>query len=73
MSSSSAGDKGRRSWQREAAHQLEAHRERQADPIPRGRRERLEDAKRRLEQELAVDTAANHAYEEFHRPAAATR
>ncbi|HEY1711458.1 MAG TPA: transposase [Solirubrobacteraceae bacterium] len=57
---------GRRSWQREASHQLDAHRERQADPIPRGRRERLEDAKRRLEQELAVDTAANQAYETFH-------
>ena len=57
---------GRRSWQREASHQLEKHRERQADPIPRGRRERLQDAKRRLEQELAVDTAANAAYETFH-------
>ena len=57
---------GRRSWQREAAHQLEAYRERQADPIPRGRLDRLEEAKRRLEQELAVDTAANHAYEQFH-------
>jgi transposase len=57
---------GRRSWQREASRQLDAHRERQADPIPRGRRERLEEAKRRLEQELAVDTAANQAYETFH-------
>jgi transposase len=57
---------GRRSWQREASHQLDAHRERQADPVPRGRRERLEDAKRRLEQELAIDTAANQAYEAFH-------
>ena len=57
---------GRRSWQREASRQLDAHRERQADPIPRGRRDRFEDAKRRLEQELAVDTAANQAYEEFH-------
>jgi transposase len=57
---------GRRSWQREAAHQLEARRERQAAPIPRGRNGRLEDAKRRLEQELAVDTLANRAYEQFH-------
>jgi transposase len=56
---------GRRSWQREAAHQLDAHRERQAAPVPRDRRERLEDAKRRLEQELAVDTAANQGYEQF--------
>ena len=57
---------GRRSWQREASHQLDAHRERQADPIARGRRQRLKDAKRRLEQELAVDAAVNLAYEEFH-------
>jgi transposase len=57
---------GRRSWQREASRQLDAHREREADAIPRGRRERLEDAKRRLEQQLAVDTAANQAYEAFH-------
>ena len=57
---------GRRSWQREAAHQLETHRERQVAPIPRGRRERLQDAKRRLEQELAVDAAATRAYEQFH-------
>jgi transposase len=57
---------GRRSWQREAAHQLEAHRERQAAPIPRGRCDRLQDARRRLEQELSVDTAANQAYEQFH-------
>ena len=57
---------GRRSWQREASRQLDAHREREADPVPRGGRERLEGAKRRLEQELAVDTAANQAYEAFH-------
>jgi hypothetical protein len=57
---------GRRSWQREASHQLEAHRKRQAAPIPRGRRERLQDAKRRLEQELAVDAEVNVAYESFH-------
>jgi transposase len=57
---------GRRSWQREAAHQLEAHRERQAAPITRGRHARLHDARRRLEQELAVDAAANRAYEQFH-------
>jgi hypothetical protein len=57
---------GRRSWQREASRQLQAHREREADPIARGRHDRLQDAKRRLEQELAVDTAVNQAYETFH-------
>jgi hypothetical protein len=58
--------KGRRSWQREAARQLDAHRERQAAPVPRGRTERLKDAKRRLEQELAVDAQPNAIYETFH-------
>jgi hypothetical protein len=58
--------KGRRSWQREAARQLDVHREREAAPIPRGRRERLEEARRRLEQELAVDTQLNAIYEDFH-------
>jgi hypothetical protein len=58
--------KGRRSWQREAARQLDAHREREAAPIPRGRRERLKEAKRRLEQELAVDMQLNAIYEDFH-------
>ena len=57
---------GRRSWQREASRQLDVQRERQADPIARGRHERLEEAKRRLEQELAVDAAVNRAYEAFH-------
>ena len=57
---------GRVSWQREASRQLQAHRERQAEPVPRGRRERLEGAKRRLEQEVAVDAAVNQAYEAFH-------
>ena len=54
--------KGRRTWQREAARQLDVHREQQAAAIPRGRTERLNEAKRRLEQELAV----NAIYEDFH-------
>jgi hypothetical protein len=58
--------KGRRTWEREAARQLDAHREREAAPIPRGRRERLEQAKRRLEQELAVDLQLSAIYEDFH-------
>lgn len=58
--------RGRRSWQRQASHQLQAHRERRAAPIARDRRQRLQDAKRRLEQELAVDSAVNLAYETFH-------
>ncbi|HSO98181.1 MAG TPA: transposase [Solirubrobacteraceae bacterium] len=58
--------KGRRSWQREAARQLDVDREQQAAPVPRGRTERLNEAKRRLEQELAVDTQVNAIYQEFH-------
>jgi transposase len=57
---------GRVSWQREASRQLAAHRERHADPVPRGRRARLQDAKRRLEQEQAIDVAVNQAYEAWH-------
>jgi transposase len=56
---------GRRSWERDAQHQLDEHREREAAPIKRGRTERLQEAKSRLEQELAVEVAANEAYEEF--------
>jgi transposase len=58
--------KGRRTWQREAARQLDAYRERQAAPIARGRTDRLTDAKRRLEQELAVDAQVTAIYEDFH-------
>jgi transposase len=58
--------KGRRTWQREAARQLDAHREQEAAPVPRGRTQRLEDAKRRLEQQLAVDAQVNAIYEDFH-------
>jgi hypothetical protein len=58
--------KGRRTWTREAARQLDAHREREAAPVARGRTERLTEAKRRLEQELAVDAQVNAIYEDFH-------
>jgi hypothetical protein len=38
---------------------------RQAAPIARGRQARLQDAQRRPEQDLAVETQANTAYEAF--------
>jgi transposase len=57
---------GRRGWQRAGAHQLDAHREREAMAIPRDRRERLKESKRRLEQQLAVDRDANAAFEACH-------
>lgn len=37
----------------------------QAEPIPRSRPERLRQSKRRLEEQLAVECAANEAYEAY--------
>jgi transposase len=45
--------KGRQAWLREAKRRLDERRAEDAKPIPRSRPERLKDAKRRLEQELA--------------------
>ena len=56
---------GRRGWLRNGRRQLEEHRERDSRPVPRSRTERLEDAKQQLEQQLAVDTATNAAYERY--------
>jgi transposase len=57
--------RGRRGWLREGRRQLEEHREREARPVVRSRADRLQDAKQRLEQHLAVETAANPAYESY--------
>jgi len=54
---------GRREWLRLARRDLEAHRERQAAPIPRDRDARLFDAARRLEQNQRIELAANDQYE----------
>ncbi len=56
---------GRDAWLREARHQLDEHRRRQAKPIPRSRAERLLEAERRLQQDLAVERYANEAYEHY--------
>jgi transposase len=56
---------GRRGWLRNARRQLDEQRERDARPVARSRSARLEDAKRRLEEQLAVEVAANAAYESF--------
>ncbi|MGO9762210.1 MAG: transposase [Solirubrobacteraceae bacterium] len=56
---------GREGWLREARHQLDEHRRRQAKPIPRSRAERLLEAERRLQQDLAVERHANEAYEHY--------
>ena len=56
---------GRRGWLRNGRRQLEEHRELECRPVPRSRTERLEDAKQRFEQQLAVETATNAAYERY--------
>ena len=56
---------GRRGWLREARHQLDEHRRRQATLVARSRAERLLEAERRLREELAVEHAANEVYESY--------
>ena len=56
---------GRRGWHRNARRQLDEQRERDARAVARSRSERLEQAKSRLEQQLAVEVAANTAYEAY--------
>ncbi|MCA1689384.1 MAG: transposase [Actinobacteria bacterium] len=56
---------GRRGWLREAKQRLDAQREQEAAPIARNRPARLRESKRRLEEELATECAANRAYEAY--------
>jgi hypothetical protein len=56
---------GREGWLREARHQLDEYRRLQAKPIPRSRAERLLEAERRLQQDLAVERTANESYEHY--------
>jgi transposase len=56
---------GREGWLREARHQLDEHRRRQAKPIVRSRAERLLESERRLQQDLAIERLANEAYEHY--------
>ena len=56
---------GREGWLREARHQLDEHRRREAKPIPRSRAERLLEAERRMTQNLEVERAANEACEHY--------
>jgi transposase len=60
-----ARTQGREGWLREARHQLDEHRRREAKPIARSRAERLLEAERRLQQDLAVERDANEAYEHY--------
>jgi transposase len=56
---------GRRGWFKNARRQLDEQREQNARPVARSRTERLSEAKRRLEEQLAVEVAANAAYEAY--------
>jgi transposase len=60
-----ARKEGRDGWLREARRQLDEHRRREAKPIARSRAERLLEAERRLQQDLAVERHANEAYERY--------
>ena len=56
---------GRRGWLRNGRRQLDEQREQGARPVARSRSERLAEARRRLEEQLAVEVAANAAYEAY--------
>src|SRR4051795_9753539 len=56
---------GRRGWLREAKRRLDARRAEEARPIPAARPARLEEAKRRLDEELWTECQANAAYERY--------
>jgi transposase len=56
---------GREGWLREGKRQLEQHRWRHPDPIPRSRTERLLLAAERLEADAEVERRANEAYQHY--------
>jgi transposase-like protein DUF772 len=64
---------GRREWFRVARSELDAHRARQAAPIPRDREDRLLGALERFEENQRVDLAANAAYERWRATARDTK
>lgn len=56
---------GREKWLRAARRGVDDQRAVEAKPVPRSRQQRLKEAKRRLEEDLAVECAANAAYEHY--------
>src|SRR3954467_9063226 len=60
-----ASAQGRKKWLAEAKRRLDAQREREARPIPASRPARVKEARRRLEEELRTERAANAAYEAY--------
>jgi hypothetical protein len=59
------GQRSSRVIEREAKRRLDEKRAADAGPIPRSRPERLSQSKRHLEEDLAVECAANAAYEAY--------
>ena len=60
-----SSEKGRRGWLREGRRQLDEQRRQQPRPIARSRTERLNESKRRLEEEHQVELESNAAYETY--------
>jgi transposase len=60
-----ASAQGRKKWLADAKRRLDAQREQEARPIPASRPARVKEAKRRLEEELRTECAANAAYEAY--------
>jgi transposase len=60
-----AKDQGRRGWQRDARQRLDERWAREARPVPRSRTARLAESRRRLEEGLVAERAANEAYEAY--------
>jgi transposase len=61
-----ASSSGRRGWVREGRQQLDQRRAEEQRLVKRSRRDRLLEAKRRLEEARVVELAANRAYEAHH-------
>jgi hypothetical protein len=64
-----AHGRGSPAWLREAKRQLEQQRAKEARPVAPNRGKRLEEAMRRLDEELWTEVRANAAYERY-RPGA---
>jgi hypothetical protein len=62
-----ATGQGRQRWLRDAKRRLEERRAHEAKPIPRSRPDRLDEARRRLEEEHRVECRANEAHEDYRR------
>src|SRR5438093_9484851 len=60
-----ATGEGRRAWLREAKRRLERQGDEQPRPVPRSRPKCVNEAKRRLEEELFTEVRANEAYEAY--------